>query len=129
MVSLYLECFAVGILGMLIHIGGKIKSIQDKARIANVSFKPIDYFTEDWLSMGVSVVTIFMAMFFISDVLHLKPEVLYYVKFGFAFIGYTGSDIASRLFGAVNKRVNQVIDKKTTIADEATGEQNQTPHK
>jgi hypothetical protein len=37
-------------------------------------------------------------------------------------VGYTGSDIASRIFGVVNKKINSAIDYKTTVADQATGD-------
>lgn len=128
--ALYIQCFTLGLLGALLHALVKIKSIQTKARKANVAFSAMDYVKEDFVSHLTSFTTIVASMFFIADVLHIKPELLYYLKFTFMFIGYTGNDIASRLLGAVNKRVNDAIDKKTTAADEATGTTHTpTPHK
>jgi len=125
----YLTCFAVGLLGAVIHALMKIKSIEDKAKLANVQFKANDYLLEDWKSHLISLCTLLICLFFIGDAIRFHADIIYYMKFAFAFIGYTGNDIASRVFGAVNKRVNTVIDKKTTEADQANNETEPTPHK
>lgn len=127
--DIMIQYFIVGLLGAVIHSLFKIKSIQDKARLANVAFKWTDYWKEDVLSHLISLATIVLCMFFVYDILAIKPEFEPYIRIGFAFVGYTGNDIASRIFGAANKRVNQIIDQKTTIADKATGETQPTPHK
>lgn len=128
--ALYVQCFAVALCGMLLQALLKVKSIQDKAKKANVQFNPKEYFLDDWLSHSASLVTVIMVMFFVDEFAHFSAYVMQYIKFAFAFVGYTGSDIMSRLFSVVNKRINNAIDYKTTIADEATGTTNQpTPAK
>lgn len=107
----YLTCFIVGLLGAVIHALMKIKSIEEKAKIANVQFKAKDYLVDE------------------INRVHKEIMCVLYVKFAFAFIGYTGNDIASRVFGAVNKRVNTIIDKKTSESDEANNVTEPTPHK
>lgn len=119
--TMYLTCFAVAIIGMALHTALKLKSLQDKAHLANVEFKVWQYFRNDWLSIVASLLTVVMFLFFVDNILHWKPQAQGYLKIGFGFIGYTGSDIASRIFGVVNKKINNAIDYKTTIADEATG--------
>lgn len=126
---MYFEIFVIGLLGAILHSLFKIKSIQDKARLANVAFKPIDYWKEDWVSHLTSLCTILMCMFFVTDVITVKPDALPYIRVSFGFIGYVGNDIASRFFGAVNKRVNTVIDQKTTVADNVNNDTEPTPHK
>jgi archaellum biogenesis protein FlaJ (TadC family) len=120
--QLYLTCFIVAFVGMLLHAVLKLKSLQDKARIANVAFKPKQYFVQDWLSHTASLLTIVMFLIFTDNILHWKPQAIGFLKIGYAFIGYTGSDIASRLFGVVNKKINTAIDYKTTVADATTGD-------
>lgn len=120
-IILYLQCFAVGVIGMTIHAIIKMKHIQDKARRNNIEFKPYEYFVKDWASHVATLLTIIMFMFFIEEFANFNQIVLDYAKIGFAFVGYTGSDIASRLFSVVDKRINSAIDYKTTIADEANG--------
>lgn len=119
--ELYIQCFLVAFFGMLLQALLKIKSIQDKARKANVEFSAKEYFIDDWISHCASLVTVIMIMFFVDELAHFSEHVMNYVKFGFAFVGYTGSDIMSRFFSVVNKRVNNAIDYKTTQTDEANG--------
>lgn len=119
---LYLELFAVALVGMALHTALKMKSLQDKARKANVEFKLRQYFANDWLSITASLLTIVMFLFFIDNIVKWQPKAENYLKIGMAFIGYTGSDIASRLFSVVNKRINTAIDYKTTVADASTGD-------
>lgn len=99
----------------------KVKSIQDKARKANVQFNPKEYFVDDKISHGASLVTVIIVMFVVDEFAHFSEYVMQYIKFGFAFVGYTGSDVMSRLFSVVNRRINNAIDYKTTIADQSTG--------
>lgn len=111
--ELYLKCFAVAGIGMALQTVLKMKSINVKAKAAGIPFKPSDYFKEDWLSIIASILTILMFLFFISDILHFSPNLMNYSRILFAFVGYTGSDIASRLFSEINRRINNTIDEKT----------------
>jgi hypothetical protein len=122
--SLYTTCFFVALVGMALQTVLKMKSLQDKARAANLEFKPWRYFREDWLSITASVLTIILFLLFLDNILKWKPAIVDYIKIGFAFVGYTGSDIASRLFGVINKRINNAIDVKTNIADGVTNNGN-----
>lgn len=126
----YLIIFFIAFLGMILQMLLKIKSIQDKAKKANVVFKIKEYFLDDWVSHCISLVTIIMFMFFITEFVAFNTIVSKYLKIGFAFVGYSSADIASRIFSVVNKRVNNAIDYKTTQADVANGTTDQpTPTK
>jgi archaellum biogenesis protein FlaJ (TadC family) len=116
-ITLYITCFIVAMIGMLLQTVLKIKSLQDKARAANVTFNPSTYFKNDWLSIVASILTIVMFLFFIDYILKWRPGAVDYLKILFAFVGYTGSDIASKLFGVISKKINTAIDEKTTISD------------
>lgn len=120
--QLYLECFAVAFVGMLLHAVLKLKSLQDKARLANVEFKVKQYFIQDWLSHSSSLLTVILFLLFTDNLLHWKPQVLGFLKILYAFIGYTGSDVWSRLLSVVNKKINTAIDYKTTMADKQSGD-------
>jgi hypothetical protein len=130
---LYIKCFVVALLGHSLQTIFKIKSIREKARLANVAFSPVDYFKQDWLTLLSALVTTCMCLFFIDakKVLSSAFEMnvggiitigmVQIVMILFSLIGYTGSDIASRLFSVVNRKVNQIIDIKTTDADLNSG--------
>lgn len=111
--QLYLACFGVALVGMALQIVLKLKSLQDKAAAANVEFNARIYFRKDWLSTVASLLTIILFLLFIDNILKWKPAVVDFLKIFFGFVGYTGSDIASRLFSVVNKQINNVIDLKT----------------
>lgn len=121
MTMTYAIWFFIGFLGVLMQTGLKIKAIQDKARKANVEFKTSSYFVDDWLTIALSILTVVTCLFFVEEFAQFSDVVMKYVKFGFFFIGYTGSDILSRFMSVANKRINNAIDYKTTIADETTG--------
>src|SRR5688572_3007530 len=108
--KLYIICFIVALVGMALQTLLKMKSLQDKSKAANVEFKPSQYFKEDWISITASILTIVMFLLFLDNILKWRADIVNYVKVGFAFVGYTGSDIASRLFGVLNKKINNVID-------------------
>ena len=125
----YLSCFLIATVGALLQAAIYLKNVQDKARMANVEFDPRQYLKKDWLAIVISMLTIILFLMLIGEVLNVKPEIVNYVKVGFAFIGYFSQDIASRFFGAMNKKVNEVIDNKTTISDQVTNTTEPTPTK
>jgi hypothetical protein len=119
--TLYLQCFVIALLGGLLQTSFKMRSLQIKAKLANLEFSIKQYLKDDWIVIGGNLITIFLCLFFVDEILNIKPEAIDYLKLGFAFVGYTGSDILNRVFSVANKKLNSAIDYKTTIADEATG--------
>ena len=116
-ITLYATCFCIALVGMALQTVLKIKSLQDKAAAGNVQFKISQYFSTDWLSIVASFLTIILFMLFMSEILKWQPAVVNYIKIGFAFVGWTGSDIASRLFSVVNKKINSIINDKANDSD------------
>lgn len=99
----------------------KMRSMQIKARLANVEFSLKSYLQDDWIVIVGNVVTVLICLFVTGEVVSLKPEIIFYLRMGFVFIGYTGSDILNRIFSVANKKLNSAIDYKTTQADAASG--------
>jgi len=118
--KLYFVCFIISLVGMAFQIALKMKSLQEKSRVANIEFKPRQYFKEDWLSIAISMLAIILFLLVVDNILKWKPAIVDYIKIGFAFVGYAGSDVASRFFGVLNKKINIVIDTKTNISDGIT---------
>jgi len=112
-IYLYLKCFAVALIGWAIQTALKMKAIQGKAKLTGAKFKPSDYFIEDWLSIAISWLTIIMFLFFMDNALKWKPLIVDYIDVLFAFVGYTSSDAASRIFSVVNKRINSTLGEDT----------------
>lgn len=125
---MYAICFTIALLGMLFSICLKAGAMQKKAKIANAKFSVGQFIADDWVSSLASFIFIIICLFMIDSLFKWKPAVVDYIKPIFVFIGYFGGDLGSRLFSVTNKRLNQVIDYKTTAGDEAMGTTN-TPMK
>jgi hypothetical protein len=78
--SIYIQCFAVGLLGMVLQALLKIKSIQDKARKANVEFSTKEYILDDWVSHTASLVTLGMCLFFVDEFTNFYTKASDYLK-------------------------------------------------
>jgi hypothetical protein len=113
----YLLCLVIALVGMAIQVALKMKSLQEKAIAANAEFHPRLYFNKDWLSIILSLLNILLFMLLAGAAVDKwHPEVIV-VQVAFAFIGYTGADIASRLFGVVGKKINNIMDFKANGYD------------
>jgi hypothetical protein len=116
------EIAIVGVIGMILQMLMKAKSIQDKARLSNVQFKFWSYFVDDWLSHLISLGAIALYVFLARRRVLDAPVNMYELILALsATVGYAGADIVSRFFSFTNKRINAAIDHKTTIADNSVG--------
>lgn len=119
--QLYLWCLLASTLGGMFQAIMKMKSIRDKAMLSNVQFSAKKFFADDWFLMLGNQVFIFICLVIVDE--WAKPDTIYMekIKSFFVFIGWAGSDLALRLFSVANKRINSVIDSKTTEADAMKG--------
>jgi len=120
------EIAIVGFIGMILHMLMKARSIQNKARQANVQFKFWSYFTDDWLSHLISAIAVILYVYLVKNrVMNTDPVALttwHETILAFsATVGYSGADIVSRFFSFTNRRINSAIDHKTSIADISVG--------
>lgn len=117
--SAYLFCGAVAFIGALLHFFLKMGEKQKTARLANVEFFYKQYFQDEMISIIVSGLTILLALMLAGEAFGYKPEVMNLKNGIFAFIGYFGDSIASKVFGLAGKRLDAAIDYKTTELDKA----------
>jgi xanthosine utilization system XapX-like protein len=117
----YLIFFGFGLLGWLLQSLLKARSIQEKAKKANVEFKFMEYFTTDWLSHVISLVLIIIGVLLVEDAVRVFPQIETWLRAFFVTIGYSNGDIVSRFLSKVNTQVNDAIDHKTNISDTQTG--------
>lgn len=126
--NILIEISLVGIIGMILQMLMKARSIQAKAKLSNVEFKFWSYFTDDWLSHLISLAAIALFVFLARRRILDAPINMYELILGFsATVGYAGADIVSRFFSFTNRRINAAIDFKTTNADVAAGIDPNTP--
>ena len=107
-----------GSLGVLLQVILKIKSLKVRADAANMKFVFGKYLEDDWPAILASFITVGLFIFFIPDIIKIKPDALDFGRIGFAFVGYTGSSIIQMLFSATSKKILNIIDLKTNIADD-----------
>lgn len=119
--NLYIQCFLIACLGWALQTVIKLQGLKTKSIQANIQFSIGEYFKQDWLSFLATFLTIGIFMFIIDNILNWSTWMIDYIKVGFAFVGYTGASIASTLFSAMSKKINHIIDQKTSIADRTTG--------
>lgn len=112
------EIAIAGVIGMILQMLLKARSIQAKAKQANVEFKFWRYFVDDWLSHLISLLSLALVMFiarrrFLDASIEMHEMILGLA----ATVGYSGADIVSRFFSYTNNRINAAIDFKTTQID------------
>lgn len=122
---LYLQCFSISLLGLILSLLMVLKSQLNKAKLANVIFDWRLFFRADiWISIAGTLVMVGMALILLGPFLKKYPQFAdntLMILVIFSAFGYLGSDLASRFFSVVNSRINSAIDYKTTQADTASG--------
>jgi len=123
--TLYLDCFIISILGLILSTLVILKSQLRKAKLANVIYDWHLFFGMDlWINMAGTLVTVGIALMLLGPFLKQFPkyaDATLFIMILFAALGYIGSDVASRFFSVVNGRINAAIDYKTSAADQAAG--------
>jgi hypothetical protein len=119
------EVVIAGAIGMVLQMLLKARSLQQKARLANVEFKFFEYFSGDVLSHLISALAIALYVMLVRGRLNNVPVNLYEMVLAFsATVGYSGADIVSRFFSFTNNKINAAIDFKTTELDTKNGTAN-----
>lgn len=114
----YIICFALGILGVLLHIFAmKLPAVRKRAKDANMPFSIKDYFAEDYPAIISSLITVIMAVLLVDELVGYNPSYMRFIKYFFAFIGYTGSSILIGAFGKFDKSISAIVDAKTNELD------------
>lgn len=123
--NLYLNCFLISLIGLGLSLLSVIYSLTTKAKKANVIFDWTLFAKADLVIQAIgTALTVALFLMLLPSFIEQYPKYgsnRFGVLLFFATIGYIGSDIASRFFSIVNKRINSAIDYKTDIADTQTG--------
>ena len=111
--NLHIELGIIALLGMIISVLMKYKSLREKADVANVSLSLRNYLKQDWIALAISFATIVLALLLLDNIVNLHVNAINWVKFLFAFVGYASSDLILRLGSAANKKLNNIINIET----------------
>jgi len=116
--NLHLDLFIGGMLGMLFHVFVlKLPALKSRAKNANMPFNVGDYFRDDWIALGASIIAIAIGIFIFDEATGAYPSITKWAKFFFIFVGYTGSSLLQGILSKTESRIQTIVDKKTDIAD------------
>lgn len=106
-----------GFLGVLLHTLVKMDNLKKKFENANEVFVLSKYIKQDWISIVSSFVSIFILVLVVPDIIKLQPDVSKMLRIIFGLSGWMGSSLIQGLFSGTAKRITNIIDIKTDIAD------------
>lgn len=109
-----------------------VQKQRNRYKLANIIWDWKVYWKGDFIfQIAGTLLTVGIGLFLLYYFLQQYPKVNdqpFYVASFFAFVGYTGADLATKFFSVINSRFNSAMDSKTTIADQLTGNfDNPTP--
>lgn len=108
----------MGILGVLFQIFViKYPRLVAQGKAANHPITFGEYLKNDWYAILGSILSVLIMIYTIDEWLPLNPMLEKYVKWAFIFVGFTGSSIIQALLSLTSKKLMQVVDLKTNIAD------------
>lgn len=123
--NIYLQAGLISLIGLLFSLVMVMRSLLNKARAANLKFNWTVFLSQDLVFQAIgTVLTVSLALMLLGPTFKQYPKLQdndLLILSVFATIGYIGSDIASRFFSVMNKRLTNAIDYKTTMADTASG--------
>lgn len=114
----YIWCVSMFIMGQLLHLFlSKIPALMKRAKVANYQFKISDYWKEEWYIVIGTQIFGAMTIIGIDEIAHWKPDVVDYVKWFFAGLGYFFSSVIIKWLGTYEKKLLKIINIKTDISD------------
>ena len=119
--ELLIWCGVMYLLGQLFHLFvNKIPALKKRATAANYEFKVSDYWKEEWYLVLGALVFGIMLVIGVSEILTWKPEVAKFVRWFFGFVGYFFNSLIVGKLGQYEKKLSNLIDLKTNIADQVS---------
>lgn len=106
-----------GFLGVFCDCCMKAQGLKTKAKVGNISFKIKDYLADDYISIAFAFASIFVWLLIFGEVSTRYPQVIGYTRLSFVLFGGVGSHAIQYFFSVADKKIMNIIDKKTDIAD------------
>lgn len=109
-----------GILGVVFQSCLKYVTLSTKAKAGNVHFGIRDYLTEDAAGIIASFASVLIWLFVFGEVTAKYPLLVGFTRSSFVAMGSFGSYILQLVLSKASKRITDIIDVKTNIADGKT---------
>lgn len=118
---LYLMYFGIMLLAMCLQIAIKMNSFKTRMTSIKVIFSPKEYFSDDWLSIVCSFISILLLLLLLPEVETHYPAAKAWFRALSALFGYSNTSILTWWLSQFDKRIKAAGEYKATIAGEATG--------
>lgn len=119
--ELYIHCLAASLIGALLHVLVKIRSLAQDHKVANLEFSIKDYLNKDKWALIVDVLCSLILVYVIDEWLEMDSRIIGKIKSIFVFVGFTGSYVVLQLMSVAKKKFRDAVDYKTNEADKASG--------
>lgn len=115
---LYLQCVTMFILGQAFMLFlFKIPGLITLYKKANEEFSWKKYWKGDWYIIVGTQILGAMVIFGLDEIFHWRPNIINWIKWGFALLGAIGAEVAVSKLSVAKKYIMNAIDQKTNIAD------------
>lgn len=115
------EPILLGLLGVISHSLIKLNSLRTDAIKANMAFDwKKDYLYLDFLGIILSLLSVFVWYFIFGEWVAKYPTLEGFTLTSFFVMGFVGSYALQLALSRSKKKIREVIDQKTDIADKVT---------
>lgn len=112
------ELIIAGTAGVLFHCLLKLNSLLQDARVGNVDFRPVkDYWKKDAVSIILSFLSVGIWYLVFGEVGKKYPNLEEFKITSFVLMGMMGSYVIQLVLSRAKKRIRNIVDTKTDIAD------------
>lgn len=119
--ELYFQCVIACLIGNIIHIAFKVRSLAVDHKVANLQFSLGTYLKDDKWALIVDALSSFGLVFVADEWLDMDPRILSKIKTIFILVGFSGSYVILQLMSVAKSKFRKSVDWKTNLADKETG--------
>jgi len=119
--EIYYQCVLACLIGNLLHIGVKVRSLAVDHKIANLEFSVPKYIKDDKWALIVDAGASFALVYLADEWLDFDERILGKIKSIFVFVGFTGSYLILQAMSVAKKKYRAAVDFKTNKSDELDG--------
>lgn len=112
-----IKSFIAGIVGVLIQLLLHYRELKTLANKATTPLTFKQYLKDDSINAIISVLAVLLCLLAWDSFAHLPAWVMNYIVGWFAFVGWGGAQLLVKVFGTAQKKLYDIIDQKTNIAD------------
>ena len=119
--QIYFQCVIACLIGNLLHIAFKVRSLAVDHKIANLEFSIWKYISDDKWGLIVDAGASFALVYLADEWLDFDDRILGKIKSIFVFVGFTGSYVILQMMSVAKKKFRSAVDFKTNKSDELDG--------